>query len=108
MVDRGFDIDDLLKGRDVQVYRPPFMQGRQQLTEEELVTRRIASLRIHVERAIERVKHFRILLFLLVTMYQTATRLVPVCVFFPTLMPPLVPPSCQTDMILCETISDQP
>ena len=109
MVDRGFDIDDLLKGRDVQVYWPPFLRGRQQLTEEELVTtQRIASLRIHVQRAIERVKNFRILHFLPATMCQTATRLVRVCVFFTTLMPPLVPPSCQTDMFLCETISDQP
>lgn len=54
MADRGFDIegDLIVKGKNI----PPFLQGKQQLEEGELVvTRRIASLRIHVERALERI-----------------------------------------------------
>ena len=38
------------------------MRGKQQLSlEEEVETRAIASVRIHVERAIERIKNYRIL-----------------------------------------------
>ena len=38
------------------------MAGKEQLSlEEELETRSIASVRIHVERAIERIKNYRIL-----------------------------------------------
>ena len=42
---------------------PPFLGSREQLEHLELVqTRRIASLRIHVERAIERIKIITLLL----------------------------------------------
>ena len=55
MADRGFDIsEDLPEGVTLNI--PPFMNGKDQLSvEEETETRRIASVRIHVERAIERV-----------------------------------------------------
>jgi hypothetical protein len=52
--DRGFDIQDYLTPLGVKVNIPPFMKGRSQLQPTELVeTRRIASLRIHVEREME-------------------------------------------------------
>ena len=55
MADRGFDVHDLLKSVGVELNIPPHFNGRPQLDEHELVeTRRIVSLRIHVERAIER------------------------------------------------------
>ena len=61
MADRGFDIQDDLTLRGVRLNIPPFLKGRSQLTESELVeTRRIASIRIHVERAMERIKNFHI------------------------------------------------
>ncbi|XP_065658624.1 uncharacterized protein LOC136083146 [Hydra vulgaris] len=61
MADRGFDIvNDLPKGISLNI--PPFLEGDFQLTlEKELETRRIASVRIHVERAIARIKNYRIL-----------------------------------------------
>jgi len=41
---------------------PPFMEGRKQLPAEEVLKgRQIASVRIHVERAIGRIKNFSIL-----------------------------------------------
>ena len=59
MADRGFDVHDLLKSVRVELNIPPYLSGRPQLDEHELVeTRRIASLRIHVERAIERIKNY--------------------------------------------------
>ena len=59
MVDRGFDIEDDLVLLGVHLNIPPFLRGKQQLSQEELIsTRHIASLRIHVERAMERIKNF--------------------------------------------------
>ena len=60
MVDRGFDIDDVLPDR-VSTNISLFLGSRKQLESEEVVsTRRIATVRIHVERAIERIKNFHI------------------------------------------------
>ena len=61
MADRGFDIEDDLVLLGVHLNIPPFLRGKPQLSQEELIsTRRIASLRIHVERAMERIKNFHI------------------------------------------------
>ena len=61
MADRGFDIEDDLILRGVHLNIPPFLRGKKQLSEKEVVaTRRIASLRIHVERAMERIKNYHI------------------------------------------------
>ena len=59
MADQGFTIEDML---GVQLNIPPFLAKREQLAASEVVnTQQIASLRIHVERAICRVKEFEIL-----------------------------------------------
>ena len=61
MADRGFDIEEDLMLRGVSLNIPLFLRGKSQLSEKELkVTRRIASLRIHVERAMERIKNLHI------------------------------------------------
>ena len=61
MADRGFELDDdLPKGVTLNI--PPFLDGRKQLNlTDEIQTRHIASVRVHVERAIERVKNYKIL-----------------------------------------------
>ena len=62
MADRGFTIRDTLKELNIELNLPPFMEGRQQLPAEDVrIGRSIASLRIHVERAIGRIKSFSIL-----------------------------------------------
>ena len=62
MADRGFKIQALLAPRKVYLNIPPFMRSKDQLNpDEEDETREIASVRIHVERAIERVKNCNIL-----------------------------------------------
>ena len=62
MADRGFEIQDLLAKKKVYLIIPPFMRCKDQLSaEEEDETRDVASARIHVERAIERVKNYSIL-----------------------------------------------
>jgi len=61
MADRGFDIQDDLTPLGVKLNIPPFLKGKSQLDEKEMVeTRRIASVRIHVERAMERIKNYHI------------------------------------------------
>ena len=61
MADRGFNIQDDLTPLGVRVNIPPFLRGKEQLEPNELVeTRRITSLRIHVERAMERIKNFHV------------------------------------------------
>ena len=56
MADRGFTIDDILPP-GVTLNVPPRLNDSGQLTESErTTTRRIASVRIHVERAMERIK----------------------------------------------------
>lgn len=62
MADRGFTIEDILTPLGVGLNIPPFLSSPQQLDPSEIVeTQQIASLRIHVERAIRRVKEYDIL-----------------------------------------------
>ena len=53
MADKGFTIKDLLAELNVQLSIPPFLDSKKQLPLQDIQAgRRIASLRIHVERAI--------------------------------------------------------
>ena len=58
MTDQGFNLRDPVTKR---TYLPPFAKGKQLSTKACTETRRIASPRIHVERAIQRMKKFRLL-----------------------------------------------
>ena len=61
MADKGFDIAEYLIPLGVRLNIPPFLRAKDQFSHKELVeNRRIASLRIHVERAMERIKNFHI------------------------------------------------
>ncbi|KAK5641220.1 hypothetical protein RI129_009767 [Pyrocoelia pectoralis] len=62
MVDRGFTIQDICDKKKYKLIIPPFLAGRSKLTaEEELLTKKIAKCRIHVERSIQRIKMYQIL-----------------------------------------------
>ncbi|PFX23183.1 hypothetical protein AWC38_SpisGene12253 [Stylophora pistillata] len=61
MADRGFNIRDILTKRKVYLNIPPFSKKGKQLSRAATkFTRQIARVRIHVERAIERLKDFKI------------------------------------------------
>ncbi|XP_065193984.1 uncharacterized protein LOC135825183 [Sycon ciliatum] len=80
MADKGFTIKELCEERGAYVNIPPFIKNGQQLTEKELVqTRRVASLRVHVERAIERIKNFHTLDFILSAHFDIADAIFLVC-----------------------------
>ena len=60
MADKGFAVQDLLS-LGVSLNIPPFLGSKGQMTPEEVVqTQQIGSLRIHVERAINKIKNFHI------------------------------------------------
>ena len=62
MADRGFNIEDDLKARGARLIIPSFTRGMKQLPADKVLqTRRIANSRIHVERAIARIRTYRIL-----------------------------------------------
>jgi hypothetical protein len=66
MADRGFIIKDHLFDHGISLNIPPFLMGRDRLTpQEEVQAKRTARVRIHVERAIERVRKYKILQHLL-------------------------------------------
>lgn len=61
MADKGFTISDLLEPIGIGLNIPPFLGLQSQQTPSEVIaTQEIASERIHVERAINKVKNFHI------------------------------------------------
>ena len=62
MADKGLNIKDLLDPNEVTLNIPPFLSEKGQFDEEEVeTTQSIASVRIHVERAIGRIKMYKII-----------------------------------------------
>lgn len=62
MADKGFDIQDLLVPHGVRLNIPPFnTKAHQMLPQDVMTTKKIAAVRIHVERAIGRIKEYRLL-----------------------------------------------
>lgn len=90
MADKGFLISDLTTPRGISLIVPPLKLKRFSRREVE-ETRRIANLRIDVERAMERVKNFRILQGVMpITLAHQATWMWKICVYLSNLLPPLV------------------
>ena len=62
MADKGFLIQDMLAPPGVRFNVPLVLKSHSQMPAEDVILKKkIAQLRIHVERAIGRVKEFRIL-----------------------------------------------
>ena len=90
MADKGFLITDLLDPLGVSLNIPP-MKRTNQLSEDELIeTRRIASARIHVERAIGRVKNYHILTDIPNTLAGTINQIFFVCCMLTNFKRPLI------------------
>ena len=89
MADKGFDIEDVL-GDEVSLNIPPFKHGKCLSIEKETETRRIAAVRIHVERAIGRIKNFRILKTLCpISMAADLNKIWIICCYLTNFLPPL-------------------
>ena len=99
MADRGFDITEDLALRGTSLCIPPFTKGKSQLSQREVETSRVlSSLRIHVERAIGRIKHYKILqhVFPIALLksshdndFATIDKVLIVCAALCNLLPPL-------------------
>ena len=93
MADRGFTIRDILLEKGVTLNIPPFMDGGRQFSCEEIQRgRSIASLRIHVERVIGRIKNYSIIKGTLpISMVRLANSIVSVCAWLVNFQPALIP-----------------
>ena len=94
MADKGFTISDLLAQRGVSLNIPPFMQNGKMSEGDVKLTRSIATLRIHVERAIERIKNFRIISGCIPNSIPagTVSKIFTVCSLLTNMQSPLVKP----------------
>ena len=93
MADRGFDISDILGDRGVKVTIPDFKgQGRSQLKKVEgQRSEKIAEARIHVERAIQRIKTYNILnRQIRLSMAHLAEQIFTVCAYLVNFQPPIL------------------
>ena len=92
MADKGFDInyDVLLRGANLNI--PPFVKDCQQLSKKDVIlTRQIASLRIHIERAIGRIKQYHILSSVVpLTLVNSSDSIWGICCALSLFHPPLV------------------
>lgn len=62
MADKGFLIENDLKEINIELNIPPFASSARPFTEAEVsLTKKIASHRIHIERAINQIKCFKLL-----------------------------------------------
>ena len=92
MADRGFTIKEDLMVRGATLEIPPPSSGLEQMSKDKVIkTKRIANARIHVERAIGRMKVFSILKKTLpITLVPLIDDIIVVCASISNLLPPLV------------------
>lgn len=93
MADRGFDINEDMKERGVKVTIPDFKgTGRSQMKNAEgKCSEKIAEARIHVERAIQRIKTFQILLKQIpLSMAHLAEQVFVVCAYLVNFQAPIL------------------
>uniref|UniRef100_A0A3B3I479 DDE Tnp4 domain-containing protein n=1 Tax=Oryzias latipes TaxID=8090 RepID=A0A3B3I479_ORYLA len=89
LADLGFTIKDILPP-GVSLALPAFTRGRKELSDHEVTsTRRLANVRIHIERAIRRLKGFKILCHVISGMLQSV-EIVSICAGLCNLQPLLI------------------
>lgn len=91
MADRAFNIRDLVTLKTATFNNPPFAKGKILSTKACTKTRRIAAVRIHVQRAINQLKCFQVLRGVMpITLAAVADQTVFVCAALCNLLKPLV------------------
>ena len=95
MADRGFTIQEQLQKIGVALNIPPFLNDCKQLPPEDVQKgRHIASLRIHIERAIGRMKKYDILQGVFpLSMVCLANQIICVCAWLTNFQPVLIAPT---------------
>ena len=94
MADRRVTVHHQLKDIGVDLNIPPFKEGRGKLPASEVLEgRKIASLRIHIERVIGRIKNYTILKGTLpISLSRIANPIVYVCAWLVNFQTVLIPP----------------
>jgi len=88
MADKGFTIQDLLIPYGVRLNMPPFLSANCQMTASDVfLTRKIARLRVHVERTIGCIK---VRGEIPASMWDCANNMIYVCCMLSNFGPPLV------------------
>ena len=92
LADKGFIVQHILDDYGVRVDTPVKLEGKKQFTEEEDVhNRKNSQVRVHVERAIRRIKVFRILKGNVPIRYgHLLSKLWKVCCWLTAFLPPLI------------------
>ena len=92
MADKGFLIQDILVPLGVRLNVLPLSHSKQQIPVEDVnITKKIAQLRVFVERAIGRVKEYRILQGVIPSaMWDSLNEVIYVCCMLTNFSPPLV------------------
>ena len=90
LADKGFMIHDLMP-KNVFLNLPPFLLKETQFTRSEATfTRKIAGCRIHVERANERLRNYKILSLITSNLRPYCDKLVQVCAALVNLQSPII------------------
>lgn len=94
MADKGFDIKDDLKKLDLQLNIPPFLHDQIGFQEDDVIkTQTIAKHRIHVERAIAKIRNFKIFHSNIpVAMFGTVNQIWTVACFLSNFQNPVLAP----------------
>ena len=91
MADKGFNIQDLLALRETRLLAPPLMRKSNVCAGSSTATRRIATVRVHVERMIRKLKGFTILKNVQpLTMKPYVNSVVTVCAALVNLQPSVI------------------
>ena len=90
LADKGFLIHDLLP-KNIFLNLPAFLCGKSQLTKEEAVfSRKTSGCRIHVERAIERLRNYEILDLISQPLQPFADKIIQVWAVLVNFQPPII------------------
>ena len=87
---------------------PPFLEGRRQLPASEVLEgRKIASVRIHVERVIGRIKNYAILKGTLpLTLSRIANQIISACALLVNFQTVLIPPTLVEEVEEAEEVDE--
>ena len=90
LADKGFVIHDILP-KNVFLNMPAFLSGKTKFTKEEAVySRKLSRCRIHVERAIERLRNYKILGYINGHLRPFTDIIVQVCAALVNLQTPII------------------
>lgn len=92
LADRGFLVEEDITARNCRLKIPAFTRGKAQLSQKDVETsRQLARVRIHVERAIGRLRHFQILnSSMTISLVPHADNILIICAAISNLHPKLV------------------